>query len=79
MAKHGREISSETKRNIFELIESGLRARDVAKRLTTCISKSTISRILKRWKQKGDFENAHRPGRPNATAGRADRTFCKGL
>jgi hypothetical protein len=31
MAKHGREISSETKRNIFELIESGLHARDDVK------------------------------------------------
>lgn len=40
MAKHGRERK---KQAIIDLIESELRARDVAKRLN--ISESTVSRI----------------------------------
>jgi transposase len=49
--------------------------RVVAKRFN--ISESTISRILKWWKQKGDIENVHRPGTPKATSDRADRTFVE--
>jgi IS30 family transposase len=46
MAKHGKELSDDTKKDIIKLNESGYRARQVAQSLT--ISKSTISRLLKR-------------------------------
>jgi IS30 family transposase len=49
MAKHGKELSDDTKKDIIKLNESGYRARQVAQSLT--ISKSTISRLLKRCSQ----------------------------
>jgi IS30 family transposase len=45
MAKHGKELSDDTKKDIIKLNESGYRASQVAQSLT--ISKSTISRLLK--------------------------------
>lgn len=55
MAKHGKELLDDTKKTIIKLIESGHRASQVAQSLK--ISKSTISRLLKRWRICGDTEN----------------------
>ena len=61
MGKHGKELSDNTKKDIIKLIESGHRASQVAQSLK--ISKSTISRLLKRWRMCGDAENIPRtPG-----------------
>ena len=46
MAKHGKELSDDTKKDIIKLIETGYRASQVVQSLK--ISKSTISRLLKR-------------------------------
>ena len=55
MAKHGKELSSETKSVIIKLIESGLRASEISKRLN--INESTISRFLKRWRERNNVKN----------------------
>jgi len=54
MATHGKELSDDTKKDIIKLIESGYRASQVVQSLQ--ISKSTISRLLKRWRIHGDTE-----------------------
>ena len=71
MAKHGKELSSDVKRSIVELIESGMRAREVAKILK--INESTVSRVLKRLRERGDVENKKRSGRPSMVSARGDR------
>jgi DNA invertase Pin-like site-specific DNA recombinase len=63
MAKHGKELSDDTKKIIVELIESSHRASHVAESLK--ISKSTISRLLKQWRIRRDTENLLRSGRKN--------------
>lgn len=75
MAKHGKELSDDTKRNIIQLIESGHRASHVAKSLQ--ISKSTISRLLKRWRIRGDIENLPRTGRKKTVTKRAENALSR--
>jgi len=75
MAKHGKEISSDTKQNIIKLIESGWRARDIANSLNLC--ESTVSRIIKRWRDRGDVENKSRPGRPKFIKKRSERALSR--
>lgn len=55
MAKHGKQLPDDTKNTIIQLIEGGYRASEVANILN--ISKSTISKLLKRWRERGDTEN----------------------
>jgi len=61
MAKHGKELSDDTKKDIIKLIESEYRASQVVQSLK--ISKSTISRLLKRWRIRGDTEDIPRSER----------------
>ena len=61
MGKHGKELPDNTKKDIIKLIVSGHRASQVAQSLK--ISKSTISRLLKRWRMRGDAENIPCTGR----------------
>jgi len=75
MAKHGEEISSDTKQNIIKLIESGWRVRDIAKSLNLC--ESTVSRIIKRWRDRGNVENKSRPGRPKFIKKRSERALSR--
>ena len=42
MAKHGKELSSETKSVIIKFIESGLRASEISKRLNIKVSIASI-------------------------------------
>ncbi|CAG2250206.1 unnamed protein product [Mytilus edulis] len=75
MAKHGKELSDDTKKAIISLIESGHRASSVAKSLG--IAKSTISRLLKRWRMRGDTENVPRSGRRKTVTKRAENTLSR--
>lgn len=75
MAKHGKELSDDTKRNIIQLIESGHRASHIAQSLK--ISKSTISRLLKRWRIRGSLENLPRTGRKKTVTKRAENTLAR--
>ena len=69
IAKH------DTKKIIIELIESGHRASHVAESLK--ISKSTISRLLKRWRIRGDTENLPRTGRKKTVTKRSENTLSR--
>ena len=75
MAKHGKELSDDTKKDNIKLIESGYRASQVAQSLN--ISKSTISRFLKRWRTRGDTENIPRTGRKQIKTERAENTLSR--
>ena len=75
MAKHGKELSDDTKKAIISLIESGHRASSVAKSLG--IAKSTISRLLKRWRVRGNTENVPRSGRRKTVTKRAENTLSR--
>jgi transposase len=61
MAKHVKELSDDTRKATMKLIESGHRASQVAQSLK--ISKSTISRLYKCWRIRGDTDNLPRTGR----------------
>ena len=55
MAKQGKQLPDDTKNTIVQLIEGSYRASEVANILN--ISKSTISKLLKRWRERSDTEN----------------------
>ena len=61
MAKHGKQLSDDTKNTIVQLIEGSYRASEVANILN--ISKSTISKLLKRWRERGDTEFSQKTNR----------------
>ena len=75
MGKHGKELSDNTKKDIIKLIVSGHRASQVAQSLK--ISKSTISRLLKRWRMRGDAENIPCTGRKKIVTKRAENTLFR--
>ena len=93
MAKHGKELSDDTNKDIIKLIEnwasqvieSGHRASQViesehrASQVVQSleISKSTISRLLKRWRVCGDTENISRTGRKQIVTKRAENTLSR--
>lgn len=52
MAKHGNEVSDDTKNVIIQLIESGHRALEISESLN--IKKCTISKFLKRLRECGN-------------------------
>jgi DNA invertase Pin-like site-specific DNA recombinase len=52
MAKHGKQLPDDTKNTIVQLIEGSYQASEVANILN--ISKSTISKLLKRWRERSD-------------------------
>jgi hypothetical protein len=64
----GKEVTSEEKRTILSLIESGLKAVKVAELLN--VNSSTICRFLKRFRERGDVENKHRSGQPRSITAR---------
>jgi transposase len=66
-------LSDDTNKDIIKLIESGHRASQIAQSLE--ISKSTISRLLKRWRICGDTENISRTGRKQIVTKRAENTL----
>ena len=73
MAKHGKQLPDDTKNIIVQLIEGSYRASEVANILN--ISKSTISRLLKRWRERGDTENKPRKGRAKFVSKRGERVL----
>ena len=73
MAKHGKQLPDDTKNTIVQLIEGSYRASEVANILN--ISKSTISRLLKRWRERGDTENKPRKGRAKFVSKRGERVL----
>lgn len=75
MAKHGNEMSDDTKKVIIQLIESGHRASEISESLN--INKSTISKFLKRWRERGNVENRPRKGRPRFVTVRGERTLSR--
>jgi transposase len=75
MGKHGKELSDNTKKDIIKLIVSGHRVSQVAQSLK--ISKSTISRLLKRWRMCGDAENIPRTGRKKIVTKWAENTLFR--
>jgi transposase len=58
-----------------QVIESGYRASQVAQSLK--ISKSTISRLLKRWRTRDDTDNIPRTRRKNIMTERAENTLSR--
>jgi transposase len=77
MAKHGKELSDDTNKTIINLIESGHRASQDAQSLA--FSESTISRLLKRWRIRGDTENIPRAGSKKIVTKRAENTLYRVL
>ena len=75
MAKHGKELSDDTNKTIINLIESGHRASQDAQSLA--FSESTISRLLKRWRIRGDTENIPRAGSKKIVTKRAENTLYR--
>ena len=73
MAKHGKQLPDDTNNTIVQLIEGGYRASEVANILN--ISKSTISKLLKRWQERGDTENKPRKGRSKFASKRGERVL----
>lgn len=62
MGRKGRELILDEKKSIVSLYESGLKSAKVAEILH--LTPSTISRFLKRFRNRGSVENKHRSGRP---------------
>ena len=75
MSKHGKELSSETKSVIIKLIERGLLASEISKRLN--INESTISQFLKRWRERNDVENKPQVGRPKVMSKRGEQVLSR--
>lgn len=73
MAKHSNEMSDDTKNKIIKLIESGHRALEIYESLN--IKKCTISKFLKRLRERGNVENRLRKGRPSFLTIRRVRTL----
>ena len=73
MAKHGKQLPDDTKNTIVQLIEGSYQASEVANILN--ISKSTISKLLKRWRERGDTENKPRKGRSKFVSKRGERVL----
>ena len=71
--KHGKQLPDDTNNTIVQLIEGGYRASEVANILN--ISKSTISKLLKRWRERGDTENKPRKGRSKFASKRGERVL----
>jgi len=62
MPREGKELSVEAKENIISLIENGLRQAEVARLLN--VHRSTIGRVVQRFRQSKTVENKKRTGRP---------------
>ena len=60
MVKYRKELSTDTKEAIISLYNSGIKQSEISRRLS--IAKTTISDILKRFKQRGSVENKSRNG-----------------
>lgn len=75
MGRRGKELTSEEKRTILSLIESGLKAVKVAELLK--VNSSTICRFLKRFRERGDVENKHRSGRPRSITARGQTALSR--
>lgn len=70
MAPRGPEFSTDTKKAIVKLVESGLSCRKIAEMLG--INPSTVHKFLKRYRQRNSAENIPRTGRPRKCD---DRTY----
>ena len=62
MGEHSKEMTPEEKKLIKSMIEAGSKAADVCKLL--CRSKSTVSKFIKRFSERGDVENGKCSGPP---------------
>ena len=65
MGKHGKEMTPKEQNVIVSTIEAGSKAADVCKLLRR--SKSTISKFIKRFRERGDVENGKCSGKPAKT------------
>ena len=65
MGKHGKEMSLEEKNVIVSMIDNGYRSSEIGQVLGR--TKSTVSKFLKRFRERGHCENeSRRPERPVA-------------
>ena len=63
MGKHGKEMSLEEKNVIVSMIDNGYRSSEISQMLGR--SKSTVSKFLKLFRERGQCENeSRRPERP---------------
>jgi len=75
MVKYRKELSTNTKEAIVSLYNSGIKQSEISRRLS--IPKTTISDILKRFKQRGSVENKSRNGAPRKLTDRDTRGLIR--
>lgn len=75
MATRGPELSTDTKKAIARLVESGLSGRKIAERLG--INPPTVYKFLKRYQQRNSEENTPRTGRLRKYDNRTDRQLLR--
>jgi len=75
MVKYRKELSTDTKEAIISLYNSGIKQSEISRRLS--IPKTTISDILKRFKQRGSVENKSRNGTPRKLTDRDTRGLVR--
>jgi len=75
MAQRDPELSTDTKKAIAKLVESGLSGRKIAERLG--INPSAVHKFLKRYRQRNSEENTSRTGRPRKCNDRTHRQLLR--
>jgi len=61
MARHGKQLTPEAKSVIIKLSQQGLSSRKIEE--ITGYNRRTVSKILKRFAERGNIENLPRSGR----------------
>ena len=75
MSKKRRELSKELKERIVVLNSKGFNDNKIGESLG--IHRSTVGRVLKKFRQKGSIENDPRSGRPRTIDERGDRKLYR--
>lgn len=71
MAKHGKELSPGTRKNIIKLKQSGHRVTEISRMLK--LNRSTVSKVVHRYDSPENCENKPRSGRPKILGARVQR------
>lgn len=75
MGKRGKDLDVQTKETILSMVRSGLKSSKVAEILE--IHKSTVSKVLKRYRERGNNENAPRKGHPKLLTVRGENALTR--
>ena len=77
MAKACKLLSSEQKHVVIELYKKGVKQNEIARLFS--VNRSTVCRIVSRFRSTGNIENCPRSGRPNLLSPRDQRSLLRGV